>query len=245
MAGILVGLLLSWLILYVIEKEHLHALGFIPILKRTKQFLHGFLISALLCVGVQYVEALLESSSWTYNYGITVIQVLQAFYWDFKSVFTEELIFRGAILYLLIQKLGARRAILISAASFGVYHWFSFGILGKLIPMIFIFIGTGFSGYVWALAFAKTGSIILPLGFHLGWNFVHNTIFSKGPLGELVLLSEGGNELTGWLSLITYISGMILVPLIQLLYIRYFIDEEKKLSINSNPDTRYQKNSLE
>lgn len=235
MTGILVALLLSWLILYVIEKKHLSALGFFPIPKRILQFLAGFFISALLCIGVQFFEAFLQSSSWVFNEDITLKLVLQAFWWDFKSVFTEELLFRGALLYVLIQKICVKKAILISAGSFGVYHWFSFGIFGNLIPMIFIFIGTGFSGYVWALAFAKTRSIMLPVGFHLGWNFVHNTIFSKGPLGELVLLSEGGNELTGWISLLAYFAGMILVPLLQLLYVRY-IKDDKEIDFNTSSE---------
>jgi membrane protease YdiL (CAAX protease family) len=225
MAGILVALIISWIILYLIEKENLLALGFLPSSKRINQFLSGFAITALLCIGVKYFEATLQSSSWVLNSNITFPIVVQAFWWDFKSVFTEELIFRGAILYVLIQRLGTNKAVLISAACFGIYHWFSFGILGNLVPMILIFIGTGFSGYVWALAFTKTKSILLPLGLHLGWNFVHNTVFSNGPLGDLILITYEGEELTGYLSLLNFAAGMIIVPLIQLIYVRYVVSE--------------------
>ena len=97
------------------------------------------------------------------------------------------------------------------------------------MAMILVFIGTGLMGYAWAWAFAKSKSIMLPLGFHLGWNFIHNTIFSKGPLGELVLTSHGGNELSDWTSLLNFILGLVLVPTLLLIYVRYFIKEENHI----------------
>ena len=183
MIGILVALAISWLLLFLIENENILALGFLPILKRLKQFLIGFLITGILCVIVQYLESYLKSSTWILNKDITSGIILKSFWWDFKSVLTEELIFRGALLYILIQKIGSPKSILISAIAFGIYHWFSYGVLGNPMAMILVFIGTGLMGYAWAWAFSKTKSIMLPFGLHLGWNFIYNTIFSNGPLG--------------------------------------------------------------
>lgn len=233
MIGILVALAISWLLLFLIEKENILALGFLPIVKRLKQFLIGFLITGILCVLVQYLESYLKSSSWILNKDITSGIILKSFWWDFKSVLTEELIFRGALLYILIQKIGSRKSILISAISFGIYHWFSFGVLGNVMAMILVFIGTGLMGYAWAWAFSKTKSIMLPLGLHLGWNFVHNTIFSKGPLGELVLISKGGIELTDWTSLLNFVSGLVIVPVLVIIYVRYFVKNETKIKIKT------------
>ncbi len=229
MIGILVALTISWLLLYLIEKKNILALGFLPIAKRLKQFLIGLIITGILCVLVQYLEAYLKSSVWILNENITGGIILKSFWWDVKSVLTEELIFRGAILYILIQKIGSRKSILISAIAFGIYHWFSYGILGNVMAMILVFIGTGLMGYAWAWAFSKTKSIMLPFGLHLGWNFIHNTIFSKGPLGKLVLISEGGNELADWTSLLNFVSGLIIVPILVLIYVRYFVKEETEL----------------
>ena len=228
MLGIIFAFSISWLILFFIEKKSILALGFLPLIKRFRQFFIGFLITAVLCVFVQFSESLFKSSSWILNENITWLTIVKSFYWDFKSVLTEELVFRGAILYVLIQKIGSKKAILISAICFGIYHWFSFGVLGNIIAMIIVFFGTGFMGYAWALAFSKTKSIMLPLGFHLGWNFVHNTIFSKGPLGELILISKGGNELTDWVSLINFSMGLIFVPTVLLIYLRYFVNDSKE-----------------
>jgi len=228
MIGILVALAISWLLLFFIEKKNILSLGFLPLAKRLKQFLIGFLITALLCVAVQYLESFLKSSTWILNEKILSSIVLKSFFWDFKSVLTEELIFRGAILYILIKKIGVNKAVLISAVAFGIYHWFSYGVLGNIMAMTLVFIGTGLMGYAWAFAFAKTKSIMLPFGFHLGWNFVHNTLFSKGPLGELVMIAKGGNELTGFTSLLNFVTGLIFVPILILIYVKYFVKDESE-----------------
>lgn len=164
------------------------------------------------------------------NDNITGGIILKSSWWDVKSVLTEELIFRGALLYILIRKLGSRKGILISAIAFGIYHWFSYGVFGNLMAMVLVFIGTGLMGYAWAWAFSKTQSIMLPFGFHLGWNLIYNTIFSKGPLGESLVISQGGNELTGWASLLNFVSGLIIVPALVLICVRYFVKEETENS---------------
>ena len=231
MLGIIVALAISWLLLFYFEKKSILSLGFLPIVKRLKQFLIGFLVTAVLCTLVQYFESFLKSATWVLNEKITSLIILKSFWWDLKSVLTEELIFRGAILYILIQKLDANKGILISAIAFGIYHWFSFGVLGNILAMVLVFVGTGLMGYAWAWAFAKTKSIMLPFGFHLGWNFIHNTIFSKGPLGELALTSQGGNELSDWTSLLNFVIGLVLVPILIFIYVRYFVKEETEPKI--------------
>lgn len=229
MLGIFVIFAISWLLLHFTEKTNILALGFLPIKKRLKQFLIGFLITGMLCVLAQFLESYLKSSTWILNENFTGGIILKSFWWDIKSVLTEELIFRGAILYILIQKIGSPKSILISAIAFGIYHWFSYGILGNVMAMILVFIGTGLMGYAWALAFSKTKSIMVPFGLHLGWNFIYNTIFSNGPLGELVLISNGGNELTDWASLLNFVSGLVVVPVLVLIYVKCFVKEETEI----------------
>lgn len=222
MLGLVVAFGISWLLLYLFERANILAIGFLPISKRLKQFLIGFFIASLLCIVVQYTESLLKNSIWIFNEKISGLTIVKSFWWDFKSILTEELIFRGAVLYILIQKTGSTKSVILSAIAFGIYHWFSYGVIGNIQAMVLVFIGTGLMGYAWAWAFAKTKSIMLPLGLHLGWNFVHNTVFSKGPLGDLLLTSEGGNELTGWFSLM----NLIFVPILVLIYVKYFVTEE-------------------
>lgn len=228
MIGILVILVVSWGLLYLTYKRNLLVLGVLPIPKRVSQFIFSIILSAILCALAQYIESLLKSSRWVLNEDFTVNMILPSFWWDMKSVLTEELVFRGALLFILIKKLGANRGVIISAVAFGVYHWFSSGALGNPMLMVIIFFVTGLMGYVWALAYAKTESIMLPFGLHLGWNFIQNTMFSKGPLGDMILISEGGVELTGWISLINFVGSTLVVFLATLLYVKYFVDENTK-----------------
>ena len=79
MIGILVTIAVSWLLLYIIEKENILALGFLPIPKRLKQFSIGILITGILCVLVQYLEAYLKSSTWILNEKITNGIILKSF----------------------------------------------------------------------------------------------------------------------------------------------------------------------
>lgn len=222
MIGILVALLVSWLLLYLFERKSILALGLLPIGKRGRQFLTGFALTASLCAAVQYAEVQLSEASWVLNEKFSGKLLLEFLFWDFRSVLTEELIFRGALLLILINRLGARRAILISAAAFGIYHWFSFGVLGQVVPMLFVFLGTGLMGYAWAVAFSRTRSMLMPLGLHLGWNFTFNTIFSNGPLGQGLLLTQGGHTISNWFSLV----GLLLVPALVLLFVQYFVPAE-------------------
>jgi len=225
MIGILVLLAVSWLLLHFIEKKSILALGILPHSGLIMQCLNGFLLTAALCGLVQLLESLLLSSSWKYNGELSLTTVFQSAWWDFRSVLTEELVFRGALLYILVQKIGCRRAILISAVAFGVYHWFSFGVFGNILAMILIFIGTGLMGYAWAWAFAKSKSILLPLALHFGWNLVHNTLFSNGPLGPMLFTQNGGGEITDFIALLNFLAGMVLAPIVLVWYVKFRVKE--------------------
>ncbi len=228
MLGILVLLACSWLLLFLVHRESLLALGFLPILQRLKQFGIGFLVTATLCTVVQFIEIQLSSAAWSLNDAASFGLMLEMFYWDLKSVVTEELIFRGALLYVLVRKIGTEKSILISALAFGVYHWFSFGIFGNIVPMVVVFLGTGLMGYAWAMAFTRTGSVMMPIGMHLGWNFFLNSIFSNGPLGQGLILKTGGTQISDWYSLV----GLWLVPVIVWLFVRRVVGENEKFSLH-------------
>lgn len=80
----------------------------------------------------------------------------------------EELAFRGVLLYILIKRVGANKAILISAGAFGVYHWFSQGSLGHPTEMLITFLITGCMGLVLAYGLANSNSIYIPTAIHFG-----------------------------------------------------------------------------
>jgi membrane protease YdiL (CAAX protease family) len=135
-------------------------------------------------------------------------------WWTFKAALFEELIFRGALHYLLIKKTGINRACIISAIAFGIYHWFSYQMFGRgMIPMIYVFLLTGAAGWMFAYAFARTRSIYAPLGLHFGWIVISIVVFSEGPLGNSLFVIEGeAVELGGWEQLLFFLWQTVIIP---------------------------------
>jgi len=221
MVGIIVVLLISWGLLFFIERKNISILGFSPIRKRSKQFIIGFIFLFLLNLLTVYVDTIVNSIQWSKNPDLEYQLVFEAFWFHLKSALTEELLFRGALLYILINRLGIQKGIIISAIIFGIYHWFTLGVYGRIVPMIYIFIITGAMGYVWGYSFAKTRSIFLAFGLHLGANFL-SAMFSRSPTGNLVWIETSNVPLASeWINLFYLLAKGLTVPILTLLFIIY------------------------
>lgn len=188
MLGVLVQLILSWVVLRWFDKSGLDALGLRPGRKRLAEFLLFFTVSAAFCASGFGLKVLIAKQQWILNPSLSAMGILDGARWTLVSVLFEELIFRGALLYILIRKAGPVRAVWISGAAFGVYHWFSHGTFGNPSAMAVTFVITGAMGLVQAYGFAKTGSMFVPTAIHLGWNLVQQNVFSSGPIGNQVLV---------------------------------------------------------
>ena len=229
MAGNIVGLLLSWAVLWLAQRKSILALGLTPVMQRIFQFAIAFLFSALLCASLQLFESFLNHSRWLLNSQITFSKIAESLRWNFNSVLFEELIFRGALLYIAIKRLGKKKAILLSASCFGIYHWFSFGLLGNVVPMVVVFLITGLMGLAWAYAFLKTNSMALPIGFHLGWNFVFNGVFPKGGFTNTPVFifdpTSNYTALSGFSSIANFFLQNLLPSLLTYIFVKYYFKE--------------------
>jgi membrane protease YdiL (CAAX protease family) len=179
MIGILIELLISLVLLRLSEKENLTAIGIGLSSPRLKYLGVGLLFPILYYSILFIVLSYVGKNPYRLNNNYTPANFLEAIGYVFKSVAFETLIFQGALLYILIKHFGSSKAILISAVSFGIYHWFSWNLFGQLSAMIITFLTTGIMGYVWAFAFDKTKSIYLPFALHFGYNFASMVLFSK------------------------------------------------------------------
>ncbi len=221
----LVVLILSVALVFLIEKKNLLSIWFLPFLTRLKELFTGILLAALLCFFTQTILAQIASIGWNVSDNVTVNKIFSSALYDFKSILFEEVLFRGVLLYFLIKYLG-NKGVLISAVAFGIYHWFSYQVFGNPIVMAWVFITTGFMGYAFAYAYRKTNSLILPIGLHFGWNFLNNTIYSNGPLGEMLLVANKDTEFTDLYSLVSFLLYLI-VPTIIVLIIKYSHKERR------------------
>jgi uncharacterized protein len=183
MLGIIVQLAISWVIIRVVEKQNLSVLGFFPTKQRLLDFFIFFFITAA-CCAAGFLLKMYFGQPWSINPKLSAALIFEGILWNIKSVLFEELIFRGVILYIMIKRIGSVKGIIISAIAFGIYHWFSFGIIGNVTQMIIVFFITGIMGLLLAYGYAKTFSLYIPIAIHLGWNLTQNFIFSQGPIGN-------------------------------------------------------------
>jgi uncharacterized protein len=221
MIGIIVQLALSWLIVWFFEKGDLRFLGLYPSKKRLLDFLLFFIITGICCAMGFFLKMLIAKQQWVINPDLNALLILKGVWFNIKSVLFEELIFRGVFLYILIKKLGITKAIIISAAAFGVYHWFSHELFGNIQAMIIEFIITCAMGAVLAYAYSKTYSLYIPIAIHLGWGIVQQTVFSDGPIGHQLFIEVMPRPVLT-VSLFSFL-GMLLLPVTSALLIDYLI----------------------
>ena len=221
MLGIIVALAISWLLIWLLHRQSLTVLGIVPSLNHLQDLVIGFIFCAAACSLYFFLQTAFIDNKWVVNENFTIQEFLKSVWWTFRSVLFEEIVFRGALLYIAIQKIGIKKACILSACCFGVYHWFSYGAFGNPVQMAIIFIMTAIPGMAFATAFAKTKSLYLPIGLHFGWNFVTIVIFSSGPLGRQLLFRENDNKLDGIPSLLVFIFQIVAIPLVTYVYLRW------------------------
>lgn len=221
---ILVGI--SWALLRA-EGRGLAVLGFDQPRRRLREFALGFVVLGAFAAVQQLGYSLSTGDAFVVNPKLEVSAWLDGLRFTVNSVLYEELLFRGYLLYQAIRWLGATRAVLLDAAAFGVYHWFSYGVIGDPVTMAFVFVLTGMYGLMWAQAFAATGSVAAPIGLHFGWNAVSYLGFSAGPLVGAGLLAPASGvaqlQAGGWPWLALSVGLPLLATLVVL---RYFIMRE-------------------
>ncbi|MFP8487997.1 CPBP family intramembrane glutamic endopeptidase [Gracilimonas sp. Q87] len=233
---VLVLLILTWLSIYLLEKRNIYKSWITPGSQRINEFVLGLFLMGLLCIVSQIFLSLISDTSWIISEDITMSKFLYASAFDINSVLFEELLFRGVLLYGLIRLTNHHKAVIISAVAFGIYHWFTYGVLGNILGMVLVFITTGFMGYVFAKAYVKTKSIILPIGLHLGWNWINNSIFSNGPNGTVLLAPNQTVELEGYFAIISFLWYLI-IPAVVLIILKTDIFDKLMFRSSIKPAT--------
>jgi membrane protease YdiL (CAAX protease family) len=188
MIGVIVLFAISWLVIWFFEKGNLSVLGLLPGKNISKLAVIVFFTTSLCCASGYLIKWYYSIELYQLNPDLSSGLVLKGLKSNFISVLTEELFCRGVGLYILLKKLGTKWGILISSVVFGVLHWFNAGVWGNISQMAMLFSFTFVMGLLLANAFVRTGSILVPLAIHLGWNLTQNFIFPDGPFGGPLLV---------------------------------------------------------
>lgn len=218
----LIGLIIaSWLLIWLFEKGNLTVLGLTPTIERMKYFILLFIVSGIISASAFFLRMFYAQEEYALASSLTLSSVFIETWYQFRTVLTEELICRGAILYILIKKIGDTKAIIITSVFFAILHWINSGVWGNLTQMAIVFTFTFVMGLLLAYSYARTFSILIPFAIHLGWNFTQNYIFSDATTGNHVfVLATNPPEVT-----ISYLAffTMLLLPKISVLIIDYLI----------------------
>jgi hypothetical protein len=163
---------------------------------------------------------------YTITQSLTANSILRETWHQFRTVFTEELLCRGVLLYILIKKIGQTKAVIISSIIFAVLHWLNAGIWGNLTQMIIVFTFTFSMGLLLAYSYARTFSIIIPFAIHYGWNLTQNYIFPETPTGNhnFTLVTPPPTVTISYLAFFT----MLLLPKISVIVIDYLIVKQHR-----------------
>ncbi len=205
-------LAISWLLLRF-EGRGLDAIGFNEPRRRATEFAVGFVAFGVVAAIQQWGLSLAAGDPFVLNASVDAPTMLNGLRFTVNSVLFEDLLFRGYLLYRAVQWLGPNRAVWIDAVAFGVYHWFSYGVIGNPIAMAYVLFLTGMVGYLWARAFVATGSVAAPIGLHLGWNAIAYLVFSSGPLGAALLVPASGAQKIEANGLVASVGLSVALPL--------------------------------
>lgn len=193
---LLVLLAASYLLIRLFEKGNLSVLGLQPTAKRLRLAGLLFVVTALCCSTGYLASMYFAQEQFALNPNLDARLIWNGLWMNFESVCFEELLCRGAGLYVLIQMLGRNRAILISAGCFGLLHLLNGGTLGNPVQAGLLFAYTFSMGLLLAYAFAQTRSLYIPFAIHFGWNLTQNFLFPGGAMGNTLLVSIFQPEVT-------------------------------------------------
>jgi membrane protease YdiL (CAAX protease family) len=212
---------ISWLLIWLFEKGDLSVLGLTPTKSRLKYFTILFIASAILSATAFLLRMYFAKEEYTLSKSLTTNSILLETWYQFRTVLTEELLCRGALLYILIKKVGQTKAIIITSVIFAVLHWINAGVWGNLTQMTIVFTFTFAMGLLLAYSYARTFSLFFPLAIHYGWNLTQNYVFPETLSGNHIF-SLAAPPPTVTISYLAFFT-MILLPKISVLFVDYLI----------------------
>jgi membrane protease YdiL (CAAX protease family) len=163
------------------ERSTLAGLGLRP----NGRWAREALLGAGFGVGIMLVAALairaLGGFHWEWNVASTWRTVLAGAWLFLWVAFFEELAFRGFVFQRLVRGMGAWPTQLLLAGLFALGHWGNPGMHGAV--KVWATLNISLAAILLGLAFLKTGSLALPMGIHLGWNWAQGNLLGFGVSG--------------------------------------------------------------
>lgn len=172
----------------------LRCLGLAPERDRLRQVAFGFALTAGLFALVAVIRGGIVGAEWTFSGPSATLGVAAGLLTALLLLLPEELLFRGYAFQRVVHALGAWPAILLSSALFGLYHLVGSGMWG--MGAFFQTAMPALGGVVFGWAALRTNGLALPIGLHLGGNWVQSSVVSLRPQGDTMFPAAWTAHLT-------------------------------------------------
>lgn len=157
------------------EGHGLRRLGLVPTRRRAAEFGVGFGVAASLFVVVAFLRAASVGAGWVFDPVAGIRAAALGLPLALLMLLPEELLFRGYAFRKAEALWGAPVALVVSALAFGAYHLVGSG--DWAMGAAFRFAMPALGGLVFGYAALRTGGLALPIGLHLGANWVNASVF--------------------------------------------------------------------
>lgn len=172
-----------------LEGNPLSSLGLRPDRTFLREALLGTLGGAVLMFLTAGLILAFGGLHWVRTPGVGAAQLLAGAWFYLAVAFLEELLFRGYPFQRSVRGLGFLGAQLTFAFVFAYGHWDNPGMAGA--TKAWATLNIALAALLLGLCWRRTGSLALPIGVHLGWNWTQ---------GNLLGFGVSGNASDGWWS---------------------------------------------
>jgi membrane protease YdiL (CAAX protease family) len=166
------------------EGEPLSSIGLCINARFFMEFIIGALLGIVLILLIAMIIKGFGGFTWVHNPQASLGGLFYALVPFLAVSMFEELLFRGYIFQRAVRGLGKTYALALFALLFAIAHWGNPGMEGsaKLLGSLNI----GLASLLLGLAWIKTGSLAMPIGIHLGWNWAQGSLLGFGVSGVKV-----------------------------------------------------------
>jgi membrane protease YdiL (CAAX protease family) len=161
------------------EGAGLSDLGLLVSRARFREFIAGFAVTSVLFLAIAVAQTVGVRAAWELQGVPGVRAALVGLLSAGVLVLAEELLFRGVALRCLRALYGDRAAILLSAVLFGAYHLVQSD--DWAMGAVFRFLTPTLGGLLFGWAALRSRGLSLPLGLHLGGNWVQASLAGFAP----------------------------------------------------------------
>lgn len=162
------------------EGMTIRALGLVPSRQRFRELVAGFSVTTPFFLLVAVAQSASVGAAWEFQGAFGARAALAGLALSAVLVLVEELLFRGVALRYLRALYGDRGAVILSALLFGAYHLLQSG--DWAMGAVFRFLMPTLGGLVFGWAAVRSKGLALPLGLHLGGNWVQASLASYVPV---------------------------------------------------------------